>query len=375
MKKRFVLALLAVALLTGCEEKPAPESIAATGTATTTSDPSYSVIYSDPPDVDDGAARYMYYDEEIIVVRCGDNYLCLGAHIDNEWLADDVPLILGEDTLPMGRALKITADIDVTTGGITGRTERRVTDIKRWEIVQFDEDITESLHHWEMSLQYSDWQYYCNCCEHNALALVYRYTFDGAIYALGNTSDKRVAICRNGEQLGVYDGIRLIQYPDESGEPQRVVLCNEGFDTDALVSLLEQGVNYNEDFYFIGATYYDGISEQFVEEHNYFVENNLLLPDSLTNGAEKLTLELSDEFYDEYCSEYIMRYSAGKAFLVKADSLLKLKRIAVNESNQPHLIFERIGDTANSDGSYTGILIAERAVAGMDFSDFTYEII
>ncbi len=375
MKKYFVPVLLALGMfLTGCEEKSAPEN-PTTGSTTTTSDPSYSIIYSDPPDVFDGMTKAVYYDKELIVVRCGDNYLCLEEYIYDEWLAD-VPAILGEDDLPMGKPLRLIADVEVTSGGIDGRTKRSIKEIKQWDFIEFD-DLDEEIHHWEMSLQYNNWESICdNIATRNQLALVYRYTWDGAVYALGNTSDGRVAICRNGELMGIYDGITVISYPDELGQPERILLRNNGFNTDTLVPLLEEGTIYNDDFYFIGACYVDSISERFVEEYNYFADTCIPLSYSLTAGAEKVTLELSDEFYEEYYYNNNMpMYISGKGYFIKSDSLLKLNRITVNENNQPHLIFNRIENSENSDGCYAGVLMAERAVAGVDFSDFTYEII
>lgn len=253
MKKVYLFSLLmAMILMCGCDNGYVVESAADIANTDARSD----VIYSDPPHVDDGIIQATRYDEEITIIRCGDNYFTYSVNMYGIWFLDEIEIELPDDhQQQMGTAVRLTADTESSSGGFSGKNVCYIREIKKQTVLGFDDEWTEGIPVWGGSYPAPEagWEHLCEYGfgEYDSIAVIYKNAEDGGVYTIGNTTDKLV-VCCNGEEIGRYDRCRILTDPHGYGIKERIVLCNNDIDDRALWQLAEDGIVHNDSYFFVG---------------------------------------------------------------------------------------------------------------------------
>ncbi len=253
MKKVHLFSLLvAMILMSGCDNGYVVENAADRANTPARSD----VIYSDPPDVDDGIIHATRYDRDITIIRCGDNYFTYSVNMYGIWFLDDIEIDLSDDyEQQMGTAVKLIADTESISGGISGKNVCYIREIKKQTLLGFDDEWADLLPVWGKAAVAPEagWEHLCEYGfdEYNSIAVVYKYAEDGGVYTIGNTSDKLI-VCCNGEEIGRYDQCRILKDPQGYGIKERIVLCNKSIDDRVVWQLAEDGIRSYDSYFLIG---------------------------------------------------------------------------------------------------------------------------
>ncbi len=253
MKKVHLFSLfMAMILMSGCDDGYIGENVADRVNIDGRSD----VIYSDPPNVDDGIVQAARYDEEITIVRCGDNYFTYGVNMYGIWFLDEIEIILPDGyEQDMGTTVKLVADTESLSGGISGKNVCYINEVKQQTLLGFDEEWAASIPVWGESYPApeSGWDHLCEYGfdEYDSIAVVYKSAEDGGVYMIGNTADELV-VCRDGEEIGRYDQCMILADPHGFGIQEKIVLCNNGIDDRALWQLAEDGIHDNKTYFLVG---------------------------------------------------------------------------------------------------------------------------
>lgn len=253
MKKAHLFSLfVAMILMSGCDDGYVGENAADRVDIDLRSD----VIYSDPPYVDDGIIQATRYDEEITIIRCGNNYFTYSVNMYGIWFLDEIEIILPDGyEQAMGTAVKLVADTESSSGSISGKNVCYINEVKQKTLLGFDDEWTYEIPVWGESYPAPriGWEALCErgFNEYSAIAVVYRYTDGGDVYIIGNMEDKLI-VCCNGDEIGRYDQCRILTDPHGYGIKERIVLCDNDIDDRAIWQLAEDKVIHNDAYFLVG---------------------------------------------------------------------------------------------------------------------------
>ncbi len=253
MKKVHLFSLLvAMILMSGCDDGYVAESVADIANTAVRSD----VIYSDPPGVDDGIVQATRYDDEITLIRCGDYYFTYSVNMYGIWFLNETLIILPDGyEQDNGTAVRLVADTEWMMGGISGKSVCYINEVKQKTLLGFDEEWTDGIPVWGESYPAPEvgWERLCEYGfnEKSAIAVVYRYTEGGDVYIISNVADKLI-VCCNGDEVGRYDQCRILSDPDGESETERIVLCRNDIDDRAIWQLAEDRFIQNDIYFFVG---------------------------------------------------------------------------------------------------------------------------
>lgn len=246
MKKvHFFSLIVTMMLMSGCDNGyVAPNAYDQADTA----DQSV-VIYDD-------MIQTTRYDDEITLIRCGDNYVTYGVNMYGIWFISDAQIILPDGyEQDNGTAVRLVADTKSTSGGISGKNVCYINEVKQKTLLGFDEEWTDGISVWGESYPAPEvgWERLCEYGfdEYDSISVVYKNAEDGGVYMIGNTTDELV-VCRDGNEVGRYDQCRILTDPRGYGMKERIVLCDNDIDDRAIWQLAEDGFVQNDVFFVIG---------------------------------------------------------------------------------------------------------------------------
>lgn len=249
MKKHKIFALIAgIMLLSGCADSPEGVSSSMTFTTEPTTAPAY-------PEGDDVAISAERTNEEITIIKCGDNYFTYSVNMHGVWFLDETEIILPDDyEQPIGTAAKLIADTKSSSGGFSGGSVCHIKNVKQQTLLGFDDEWTSALPVWDSAAVASlgtDWDHLSEYgYDNNNIAVVYKSAEDGGVYTIGNTADELV-VCCNGVDIGRYDTCRIL--PDPKGRTfKRIILCENDIDEQAVWQLIENGTRSSDSYFWIG---------------------------------------------------------------------------------------------------------------------------
>ncbi len=246
MKKHKIFAVaMGIMLLSGCADNP--EGISNSMTFTTKPAANSELISED-----DGIRHSEKTDDEITVIRCGDNYFTYGVNMYGIWFLNETEIILPDDyEQPIGTAAKLIADTESSSGGFTGGSVCHIKEIKQQMLLGFDEEWANMIPVWGEHYP-GDWDHLSEYGydEFDRIAVIYKYTVDGGVYTVGNTTDKLV-VCCDGVEIGRYDACKVLT--DTNGRTfERIILCENDIDENIVWQLIESGVRNNDSYFWIG---------------------------------------------------------------------------------------------------------------------------
>ncbi len=249
MKKHKIFAVATgIMLLSGCTDNPKGVSNSMTFTTKPAANPE---LISE----DDGIRYSEKTDDEITVIRCGDNYFTYGVNMYGIWFLDETEIILPDDyEQPLGTAAKLIADTKSSSGGFTGGSTCYIKDVKQQTLLGFDEEWASVLPVWGSTAVAPlgrDWDHLSEYgYDNDSIAVVYKYAEDGGVYTIGNTADKLV-VCCDGVEIGRYDACRVLT--DTKGRTfERIILCESDIDEQAVCQLIEEGTRSSDGFFWVG---------------------------------------------------------------------------------------------------------------------------
>ena len=249
MKKQKIFAIIVgIMLLSGCAD--VPEGVVNPTEITT--EPATNTAY---PEGDDVAISAERTNDEITIIKCGDNYFTYSVNIYGVWFLDETEIILPDNyEQPIGTAAKLIADTRSSSGGFTGGSVCRIKEVKQQTLLGFDEEWASLLPVWgsaAVAPMGRDWDHLSEYgYDNDNVAVVYKYDDDSGVYTIGNTSDELV-VCCNGVEIGRYDTCRILT--DTKGRTfERVILCDNDIDEQAVWKLIENGTRSNDSYFWVG---------------------------------------------------------------------------------------------------------------------------
>ncbi|MDE6030871.1 MAG: hypothetical protein K2G32_04550 [Oscillospiraceae bacterium] len=373
MKKLFVISSLVI-LLAGCAVRSSPQTEDADEPSQSASKPKYIVLHQDPPDVCDGMTTLLYYDREVILLKFGEQYgesLYLAAYNDinggkfesRYWESFVIP----EEYAPrLGEAIKLTADIQVTQGGIIGQTVNyiKAEDVKECRTLDItDDELRSAVPLWEEALEEA-WLPVSGFSGGVINGLnVFRYTEDGEIYIISpdfNADKESCTLFKDGQPVGTYGG--AYGALDNNGGSY-IVLCDEDFD----VSLLDKPyTERSEDFYLLGT-----VSPR-IDIGSVYCDS-ARMKEGAELDEEKFVIYSEEDKarYGDLFDDLYIVYDAA-VFGIKCEKQLEVKDISVDiETNRICMVLE---ETERQSGGYSIIGISPDALGCVDISDFGYTI-
>ncbi len=249
MKKHKIFAIIAgIMLLSGCTDSHEAVLNSMEITTGTITNPAY-------PEGDDVAISAERTNDEITIIKCGDNYFTYGVNMYGIWFLDETEIILPDDyEQPIGTAAKLIADTKSSSGGFTGGSVCHIKEVKQQTLLGFDEEWASILPVWGSTAVAPlgrDWDHLSEYgYDNDSIAVVYKYAEDSGVYTIGNTADKLV-VCCDGVEIGRYDACRVMT--DTKGRTfERIILCENDIDEQAVWQLIENGTRSSDSFFWVG---------------------------------------------------------------------------------------------------------------------------